>query len=275
MKQTISRLFDTAICAAMHVLTALSVAFLVLPLVVVVIASFNSTTVAFPPRDWSLAPYAQIPDVAAKAFIRSLVLGVCSATLSVLLCIPAAIAIVRSGLRGKATIEAVLRSPLQFPAVVLGVAFLQYYYFWQNALSFPLVGTFLGLVIAHTIYTFPFVLVPTIARLSSVSGQYDEAAAGLGAGPTMILTRVVIPLMRPGIVAGMFMSFIMSFEDVAVTMFLVGSEMTTFPVYLFGSAEVSNTPSLYAWASLGSLVALALVLVVERFVGLRTVLSKG
>lgn len=275
MKHMLSRLFDSAACLTMHLLTAAAVAFLVLPLVVVVIASFNASTVAFPPREWSLAAYAQIPDVAVNAFLRSLLLALCSAALAVLLCIPAAIALVKSDLRGKPAIEAILRSPLQFPAIVLGVAFLQHFYFWQAALGFPLVGTFLGLLVAHVIYTFPFVLVPTVARLSAVSGQYEEAAAGLGAGSATTLWRVVIPLMRPGIVAGMFMGFIMSFEDVAVTMFLVGSEMTTFPVYLFGSAEVSNTPSLYAGASLGSLVALAIVLAVERFVGLRTVLSRG
>jgi len=275
VKHVISRLVDTVLCGAMHVLTLILVVFLVMPLFVVVIASFNSTTVIFPPRDWSLASYLQIPEVAVDTFLRSLALGIGSATLSVLLCVPAAVALVKSRLPGKTTIEVLLRSPLQFPAIILGVAILQYYYFWQNALSVPLVGTFLGLLIAHTIYTFPFVLVPTIARLSALSGQYDEAASGLGAGSLTTLTRVIIPLMRPGIVAGMFMSFIMSFEDVAVTMFLAGSKLTTFPVYLFGSAEVSNTPGLYAAASLGSLVALALVMLVERFIGIRTVLSKG
>lgn len=275
MKHVVSRLLDTVLCGAMHVLTCLSVAFLVMPLFVVVVASFNSTTVIFPPRDWSLASYMQIPDVAVDAFLRSLALGLGSATLSVLLCVPAAVALVKSNLPGKATIETLLRSPLQFPAIILGVAILQYFYFWQNALSLPLVGTFWGLLIAHTIYTFPFVLVPAIARLSALSGQYDEAAAGLGASSLTTLIRVIIPLMKPGIIAGMFMSFIMSFEDVAVTMFLAGSKLTTFPVYLFGSAEVSNTPSLYAVASLGSLVALVLVMLVERFIGIRTVLSRG
>lgn len=275
MKNMISRVVDTVLCCAMHALTVLAVAFLVMPLFVVVIVSFNSTTVIFPPRDWSLVSYMQIPQVAVDTFLRSLVLGLCCATLSALLCVPAAIAMVKSTLPGRALIEAALRSPLQFPAIILGVAILQYFYFWQGALSVPLVGTFVGLLIAHTIYTFPFVLVPTIARLSALSGQYDEAAAGLGAGSLTTLFRVIVPLMRPGIIAGMFMSFIMSFEDVAVTMFLAGSKMTTFPVYLFGSAEVSNTPGLYAVASLGSLTALVLVLLVERFIGIRTVLSKG
>lgn len=275
MRQRLSRIVDNCICGAMTVMTVLTVAFLVVPLLVVVITSFNPTTVTFPPRAWSLSAYQLIPQVAIDAFARSLVLGVGSAGLSVLLCVPAAIALVKGKLPGRVPVETVLRSPLQFPAIILGVAFLQYFFFWQNTLSVPIVGTFGGLLIAHTMYVFPFVLVPVIARLSAPDARWEEAAAGLGAGTLTIMARVVIPLMRPGIVAGMFMGFVMSFEDVAVALFLVGSNVTTFPVYLFGSAEVSNTPSLYAGASLGALVALTLVLLVERFVGLRTVLSKG
>jgi putative spermidine/putrescine transport system permease protein len=259
----------------MGTLTVLTVLFLALPLIVVVITSFNPTTVVFPPRAWSLVSFERIPQVAIDAFVRSLVLGVTSAALAVLLCVPAAIALVKGKIPARAIVDTVLRSPLQFPAIILGVAFLQYFFLWQKALAFPLVGTFVGLLIAHTVYVFPFVLVPLVARLSSPSARLEEAAAGLGAGTFVTMVRVVIPLMRPGIVAGMFMGFVMSFEDVAVTMFLVGSNMTTFPVYLLGSAEVSNTPSLYASASLGAMVALVLVLLVERFVGLRTVLGKG
>lgn len=275
MRQSVSRVVDNLVCWTMSVLTALAVVFLVVPLLVVVVTSFNPTTVTFPPRAWSLSSYALIPQVAIDAFVRSLVLGVSSAALSVLLCVPAAIALVKSRFPARAPVETLLRSPLQFPAIVLGVAFLQYFFFWQNALSLQIVGTFGGLLIAHTMYTFPFVLVPVVARLSAPDARWEEAAAGLGASTMTTMFRVVIPLMRPGIVAGMFMGFVMSFEDVAVTLFLVGSNMTTFPVYLFGAAEVSNTPSLYAGASLGALVALSLVLLVERFVGLRTVLSKG
>lgn len=269
------RAFDSFVCGLMAILTVVTVLFLVVPPIVVVITSFNPTTVAFPPRAWSLQSYALIPKVAIDAFLRSLVLGVSSTALSVVLCVPAAIALVKGGLPGRTVIELSLRSPLQFPAIILGVAFLQYFFFWQSKLSLPLVGTVWGLLIAHTAYIFPIVLVPIIARLSTPGAKLEEAAAGLGASTLTILSRVVIPLLRPGIVAGMFTGFVMSFEDVAVTMFLVGSNVTTFPVYLLGNAEVSNTPSLYATASLGALIVLALVLVVERFVGLRTVLGKG
>jgi putative spermidine/putrescine transport system permease protein len=275
MNRRFSRLLDYAISAAMALLTVLTVLFLVLPLLVVIVASFNPVTVTFPPRAWSLTSYLAIPQIAIDAFVRSVALGVGSALLSVVLCVPAAIALVKSRLPGRTFIETGLRTPLQFPAIVLGVAFLQYYFLWQNALSLRLVGTFPGLLLAHTMYTFPFVLVPIIARLSVPGAQWEEAAAGLGASTLTTMVRVVLPLMRPGIVAGMFMGFVMSFEDVAVTLFLVGADTTTFPVYLFGSAQVSNEPNLYAAASLGALVALSLVLLVERFVGLRTVLSRG
>lgn len=275
MRRLYSQIVDKCICAAMAVLTALTAAFLVAPSFVVLVTSLNPTTVTFPPRAWSLSAYMRIPEIALDAFVRSLVLGVASACLSALLCVPAAIALVKSRFPARASVETVLQSPLQFPPIVLGVAFLQFYFLWQRTLSIPIVGTFGGLLIAHTMYTFPFVLVPVIARLSTLDAHWEEAAAGLGASTITTMARVVVPLMRPGIVAGMFMGFVMSFEDVAVALFLVGSDKTTFPVYLFGSAQVSNTPSLYAGASLGTLVALGLVLLVERFVGLRTVLSKA
>jgi putative spermidine/putrescine transport system permease protein len=275
MTRLFSRLVDNAISGVMTVLTVFIVVFLVAPLFVVVVTSFNPTTVTFPPRVWSLSSYLSIPEIAIDAFGRSLALAVASAALSVLLCVPAAIALVKSRFPARTPVETVLRSPLQFPAIVLGVAFLQYYFLWQNAFSIPIVGTFGGLLIAHTMYTFPFVLIPIIARLSATDAHWEEAAAGLGASTITTMARIVVPLMRPGIVAGMFMGFVMSFEDVAVTQFLVGSNTTTFPVYLFGAAQSSNTPSLYAAASLGALTALGLVLFVERFVGIRTVLSKG
>ncbi|TDE15854.1 ABC transporter permease [Jiangella asiatica] len=256
---------------ALAVLVAL---FLLAPLVVVFATSFNARAVAFPPSDWSLAAYTTIPDQAFRTFSTSLLLGLASAVVSVVLCVPAAMALVRGRLPGRSAIETVFRSPLQLPPIVLGIAFLQYFLYWQNLTEIKALGTFWGLLVAHVLIVSPYVLVAVIARLSTLDPRLEEAAAGLGAGTLMTQVRVVLPLLRPSILAGMFMAFVMSFEDVAVTLFLVGADTTTFPVYLFGSAQVSNTPSLYAASSLGAVVAMALALVVQRVVGLRTVLSR-
>lgn len=265
---------DSVLSVVAKVAALLVAVFLAAPLVVVIVTSFNAQSVSFPPSEWSLEAYRNIPGQAFRTFGTSLLLGVCSAIIAVLLCVPAAIALIRGRLPGRTSVETFLRSPLQLPPIVLGIVFLQYYLFWQDLSEVRLLGTFWGLLLAHVLIVTPYVLVAVLARLAALDSRLEEAAAGLGAGTFATQMRVVVPLLRPSIVAGMFMAFVMSFEDVAVTLFLVGADTNTFPVYLFGSAQVSNTPPLYAAASLGALVAMGVALAIQRVVGLRTALSK-
>ncbi|HEY9466182.1 MAG TPA: ABC transporter permease [Vicinamibacterales bacterium] len=249
--------------------------FFVAPVLIVLITSFNSTNISFPPQEWSLDAYFNISDLAIRAFLTSLALGFLCVFISALISIPAGLALARGRIPGRSAIETVLRSPLQLPPIVLGLALMQYFILWRDVLSLNLMGSFAGLLFSHVLIVTPYMLAAIIARVSSIRPQLEEAAAGLGARSWLIMFRISVPLLRPGVIAGMFLGFVMSFEDVAVSIFLVGANTNTFPVYLFGSAQVSNEPALYAVATLGTVIAVLIALVVERFVGLRTVLSKS
>lgn len=247
--------------------------FLLIPLVIVVGTSFNAQSVAFPPPKWSLGAYSEIAPSMWEAFGLSIQLGVGSVTIALLIGIPLALALVRSSLPLKGLLDAFFRSPLQIPAIVTGVALYQYYVLLGTA-GVPIRGEFSGLLAAHVLIIMPFVLTTLVARVAVLNPQLEEASYGLGAGVLRTTLSVTLPLLRPAIVAGGFLAFLVSFDDVAVSLFLVTTGTTTLPVNLLFTAEQSLQPSLYAVSTLIVAFSVTVAIGVERFIGLRTVLSR-
>src|SRR5208282_5359115 len=116
-----------------------------------------------------------------------------SALLASVLGTVAAVGLVRGTIRHRALVDAALRSPLQIPSLVLGIAFLQYIAWINQKIGFDLRGSFLALLAAHTTVAIPFVLTIVTARLSSIDRTLEEAAHGLGASPTVAFLLVTLP----------------------------------------------------------------------------------
>ncbi|MCC7284520.1 MAG: ABC transporter permease [Acetobacteraceae bacterium] len=244
---------------------ALVLGFLMLPVVVVVLASFSTTSyLTIPPQGVTLRWYGRVLGSAdyLHAIWISLALAA-SATLGALAVGTAtSYALVRRRVPGRALIAAFVMSPLVFPGLVIGVALLQIY------AALGLAGSFIGLLAAHVVITAPYVVRTTLASLQGLDKELEDAACTLGATRLEAFRLVTLPLLRPGLAAGGLFAFITSFDNVPVSIFLTGVGSTTLPVKIFTAIEFGVDPTVAAVSSL-LILSTALVLVLaERQVGL-------
>ncbi len=260
---------------------SLSYIFLLSPMIVVIGTSLNGPTVShdasfrFPPENVSLYWYSRIPQAQFEALGLSFLLAAVTAVFACLLGVPAALGLVRSNLPGKAFIASVFRAPLQIPSIVTGIAFLQLFYVIGDATGIYWQGTLLGLATGHIFVATPYVVGTVTAILQRFDTRLEEAALIHGASPWSAFRRVTLPMIMPGVYAGALYAFMVSFGDVPISIFLTSPGFVTYPVELFYALENDFDPSLMASASLVIVVCLLFLLVVQKVVGLDTLLRTG
>lgn len=236
------------------------------PLLIVIGASFSPRSVlAFPPPGFSWRWYLEFLGSTAwlTAFARSAAIAAVAAVATTTIAVLAALALDRAPARLRSAAETAILAPLLFPHAAIGIAFLG----WLSVLH--LNGGFAGILIAHLILCAPFAYRPVAVSLRQIDRSLTEAATILGAEPRQALTRVTLPLLRPGIAASLLFSFIISFDEVTVTMFLVGPQFSTLPVSIYAHIHDSADPVVAAISSVLIMLTAALVLLIDRLVGLR------
>jgi putative spermidine/putrescine transport system permease protein len=252
--------------------------FLLGPVLIIAVASLESSMTyhyTFPPADPSLKWYVSIPGKYMHALGISFALGAVSALISTSLGAMAALGIVRGQTGGAQLLQAFFRLPLQIPLVVTGVVFLQFYYLILDAFGISLLGNLAGLVIAHVFITIPYNVSTVAVVLMRHGTRLDEAAESLGATPWSAFRRVTLPAMKPGLFVGLFYSFIISFGDVPVTVFLVGGAFVTLPVEIFQTMQFDWEPAILAVSTIVVLFSFALIILVQRVVGLDLVVPQS
>lgn len=241
-----------------------------LPLVIVIGASLSPDRVlSFPPKALSLIWYEAlwqdtrwILNLGYSALLATVVAG-----LTVLVAACAAI-----GMRGlpekrSSTLEAIILLPLLFPNAALALGFVGWF------LALGLHGGWFSIFIAHTVLCLPFAYRPIAVGVKQVDASMMEAAYSLGASSFQAIWKVYLPLMRPGMVAGFVFAFIVSFDEVNVTMFLVGLDTSTLPVKIYSHLQDSADPVTAAASSVLIVLSIVAVLVLEKFVGLQMFVS--
>ena len=256
--------------------------FLLAPLVVVAGASLDRgfetagrPYLNFPPYDFSLHWYFNISQGLYSALGVSLTLGVLVAAIATVIGVSAALGLVRSNLPGKQVIATILRSPLQIPFVVIGVAFLQTYFLIFDLIGLQLASTLIGFAIAHVFVAVPYVIGSVVAVVERFDPQLEEAALSLGANRWKAFRRVTLPIIMPGVYTGALFAFLVSFGDVQIAIFLGGAKYTTLPVEIFYSMAFSFDPGMLAMSTIIILASIILLLLVQRLVGLDTLLRTG
>lgn len=247
---------------------ALLYLFLLAPILVVVVVSFDTRPyLSFPPESWSLSSYRQV--LANPAFVRafhlSVMVGLVAALLSLACGVAVALALRRPG-RGRAVLQALFMAPLLVPNIVLGVALLLV----LSALG--LLDSYAGLVLAHVGITLPYVVRTVSLSLKSVDARCEEAARTLGASPVRVFWRVTLPLVRPGVIAGGVLAFLISFDEAVISLFVTGTRTSTLPVEIYRYIEYRTDPQVAALSVLLILLSVAVVVLVERLLGLRRAL---
>jgi spermidine/putrescine transport system permease protein len=234
---------------------------LYLPIVVLFVFSFNAgTTLSFPLSGFTVDWYASVlgnPSL-LNAARNSLVVGLGAATLATAMGCLVALAVVRFRFRGRGLLLALAGLPLLVPFVVMGVAFF---------LLFVLVDvprSLLTVVVGHTVVAIPYATLIVLARLAGLDPALEDAAMDLGATYPAALRRVVVPLMGPTLLSAWLTCFIVSFDEIALAIFLVGGD-PTFPVFLYGQLRFAQRlPVLIAMAVLLMIGTILLTLVALR-----------
>lgn len=238
-------------------------AMMALPIGVVILGSFTAgDRIVIPPEGFSTRWYSAF--FGSEEFVSS---AICSLVVASSTCLVSGVVGSLAGLVlsrrvsvGSGILEAGLTAPLAVPAVALGVAIA----IFLSALD--LSGGKIGIVIAHSVMTMPFVLRMVQANFSGYNLSIENAAANLGGSPWQVFCHVTFPLMVPGILGGMIFAFVMSFDEVVVALFLGGPEAMTLPARIFTYLDQSPGPIVLAAGSLLTFFALGLMVLLERTV---------
>jgi putative spermidine/putrescine transport system permease protein len=252
-------------------LIAVGAALIALPLAMAGYMSlFSDGVLAFPPSGYTLGWYARLGEFPQFASSLSLSLRIAAAATvcSLVLGVPASLALVRHRFPGRGLLNLLLLSPLTVPAIVLGLAIYVLVVQAEIATGTPLIGSDTVLVLAHVLITLPWVVRLCVANLVDLDRSAEEAAANLGARPATVLWRVTLPMMRQGIVAAALFAFIVSFENIELTLFLISPGSVTLPVAVLQYLEYRVDPLVAAVAVVQTVVIGALLLLLDRFVRL-------
>lgn len=243
--------------------------FLLAPILVVLVVSFDTSPyLAFPPTGFSFHSYALVfsNDGFLRGFQVSVVVGLVVAVLATVIGTLASLALVRRRFRGRGAMGALFLSPLLVPHVVLALALLLLFS------PVRLTDTYPGLVLAHLGITIPYTIRTVSASLATADTRCEEAARVLGAGPFTTFRRVTLPLIRPGLVAGAVTSFLISFDEAVISLFVTGSRVSPLPVQILKYVQYRTDPQVAALSVYVILLSVLVVVVVERTLGLRRVL---
>ena len=220
---------------------------LIAPMLIVFPISFSGDpSFQFPPRSWSTRWYASFFENTqwTDALGNSVLIGFLAAVFATVLGTIAALAINRSRSRLAGAASSFMLTPMIVPPIIAGAGI---YTFFLNS---GLVGTVFGFVMVHTTLAIPLVVIAVNASLSGYDRSLELAAASLGAGRLKTFFTVTMPLIAPGMLAGVIFAFSTSFDEVIVSQFMVSPELQTLPIMMYTSVTRSTDPTIAAAAAL-------------------------
>ncbi|QGG48409.1 ABC transporter permease [Heliorestis convoluta] len=240
-------------------------AFLYIPIVVLVLYSFNASRINAQwsgfTFDWYISAFQN--RYVMEALYNSLTIALIAMIVSTVLGTMTALALHRYKFRWKGAIHSLIYLPILIPEIVMGLSLLVLF----SQLAIPL-GK-LTVVIAHISFCISFVVIIVLARLEGLGKDLEEAAQDLGATPWQTFRYVTFPLISPGVLAGALMAFTLSIDDFVISFFVAGPNSTTLPLYIYGMVKRGVSPEINALSTLLILfiviVTVALVILPERF----------
>jgi putative spermidine/putrescine transport system permease protein len=218
-----------------------------------------------PSGEWTLSAYQYVMGSFRENLLLSVQTTVTTIIINLLISIPAAYAIVRYPIPGKSFVLSTLNLSLYTPAAVMGVGLVITY-----AFLYRIPQTMTGLIAAYVVGTFPLMLLPIIVALRDLPKMFEEAARTLGATRMQSFWRVELPLLGPGISAGILLTFVIVFNEFLVTLFIAGPGTTTAALRVYNLTRTAGfQPSTAALATTMQLVSFIVVLIFFQFFGSR------
>lgn len=243
---------------------AFGYAFLYIPLVSVIVYSFNDSRLATVWGGFSTRWYGELfrNEQILDSLFLSLRVAASSASLATVFGTMAGLVLVRIGrFRGRTLFSGMITSPLVMPEVITGLSLLLLFVSMQQLIGWPAQRGFSTITIAHTTFSMAYVAVIVQSRLSAMDESLEEAAMDLGCRPARIIFDITLPLIAPAMVAGWLLAFTLSLDDLVIASFVSGPGANTLPMYIFSKVKLGVTPDINALASLIILIISAMLLI--------------
>jgi spermidine/putrescine transport system permease protein len=242
---------------ALWLAAAVGYAFLYIPLVIVVVYSFNDSRLNAEWVGFTLGWYDKLAhnEEMLAAAGNSLVIALVASAVSTVLGTAAGVAMYRYRLR---LLPVLVLTPIAIPEILMGVSLL---------IFFVLLNFTLGLVsvtLAHVAFCIGFVAIVVRSRLAGMDESLTEAARDCGASPLEAFRYVTLPLIMPGVIAGALMAFTLSIDDFVITFFTAGAGTVTLPLQIYSMIKIAVTPEVNAVSTLLMLLTLALIIIASR-----------
>ena len=236
-------------------MTCLTFAFLYVPIVVLIIFSFNSARTGAVWQGFTLSWYQRLihNEALMSSAARSLVIAATSTVGSVVIGTMTALVMERRYFRGKPLWDALLYMPVIIPEIVAGVSLLLFF------AAVRMERGFFTLLVAHIAFSMPFVYITVRARLADFDRSVEEAAQDLGADELKTFWNVTLPLLMPGIVSGALLAFTLSIDDFIISFFVTGKGWNTLPIYIWSQLKQGVTPEINAISAVLLLFSVSII----------------
>jgi putative spermidine/putrescine transport system permease protein len=251
-------------------LVALILAFVLLPVIVVFLASFNDKALlSFPPQAWSwrwfrrVFTYSDFQD----GFRASLIITLWASLLALVIGTALAIAVKRLEFPGKQLLQAILLSPLIIPHFTLGLGLLVLVAQLNVERGYAIV------ILCHVMLVLPFVLRSVYVSMENLDERLEHSAASLGASPLRVLFTITVPLLAPGLFGGWLFAAIMSFSEFTASLFIITQNTQTLPVAMYNYVREFADPTLAALSAVYIVFTAALLVIANYFLGLGKILN--
>ncbi|WP_433468046.1 ABC transporter permease [Spirillospora sp. CA-128828] len=247
--------------SGLHVYTLALIAWLILPIAIMILFGFNDTHSKqnFRWEGFTLRWYAHLFDKSdlTTAVVNSLTIALLSTLITTVIGTFAGLALGRYRFRGKGSTNLVLFMAISCPEIVMGASLLSMF------VTFNLPRGYLTILVAHVMFSIAFVAVTVRARVVGLDPAVEEAAQDLGAGPWARFRLVTLPMIMPGVVAGALLAFVLSIDDFVITNFTSGSTVT-FPLWIYGSTRTGTPPQVNVMGTLIFAVGVVIAVVSAR-----------
>ena len=232
---------------------AFGYAFLYIPLILVVVYSFNDSRIATIWGGFSTRWYGELlqNNLILEAAFLSLRIALTSATFATILGTMAGLVLARFGrFKGRTLFSGMITSPMVMPEVITGLSLLLLFVTLQQLTGWPGQRGFSTITIAHTTFSMAYVAVIVQSRLMSMDESLEEAAMDLGGRPLRVVIDITLPLIAPAMIAGWLLAFTLSLDDLVIASFVSGPGSSTLPMYIFSKVKLGVSPDINALATL-------------------------
>lgn len=238
--------------------------YLLLPVIFAVLISVNpSDLYTFPPESITLRWYAAVLERTQwiDSFVLSFQYSILATVIAIVLSSSAAYAIARFEFRFRNLLDAATFLPLMIPQIILGLALLLFLQL------FDLNNTLIGLALALAVYATPYATRSILAAMQNFDRSVEEAAYNLGADEIQTFLRVTFPMLLPGLLTAAIFSFVVTYSNLQIAVFLTGAGMTPIPVRIFAQMQFGGSPIIAAVATINIVIVLAAIIITERLFG--------